>query len=126
LDINPILERDFEVFSEELELLDKDNDINLDSIIKFFKLPMIENIVRQLYASSYQNASGNWGRLDTIQKEFNLLFSTYFNVEDNNVYELISLLFGILIEACDETLKDIINNNPEVAAHSAQCLAMGA
>lgn len=99
----------------------KSSDLtDINSINTFYKYPEIENVVRQIYSSYYQKENEGISSLEDIENEFNLLFSSYFNLEARRTSVLSKKLFSILIEACEESAKVIMLKSPEIAAHEVE------
>ena len=108
---DPLIERNIEYINKEIDNLDARVKINFESICMFFKYPEIECVIRQIYASTLPRNFNHDERIKDIEKEFTLLLSQYFGVKEENVLGLASLLFGILIEGCQETLSKLLFNS---------------
>lgn len=111
---DPLIERNIEYINKEINNLKQEFEINFESICIFFKYPEIECVIRQIYASTlpwnYHDKS-----IKEIEKEFTLLLSQYFDVKEEKISGLASLLFRILIEGCQETLSKQIFDSEFVA-----------
>lgn len=115
---DPLIERDFEYINKEINKLDENLKINFESICKFFTYPEIECVIRQTYAASISNNKPIEENIKEIKKEFTLLLSRYFGVNEERVLNLSSLLFSVLIEGCQDTLDKRIANG-EISAVTA-------
>ena len=113
-----LIEEDIESINSEISKLDGDLKINFESICTFFKYPGIECVIRQIYAATLPSNKTHQENVKDIEKEFTLLLSQYFAVEQESILSLSSLLFSILIEGCQETLNMQISNS-EIAALAA-------
>jgi hypothetical protein len=82
---------------------------------EFLRLPEIEAVVRQIYAESFLNACSG---LDLIKKEFYELYRLHTGIDESKAHSDAEILFHILIEGCQEILRQLVENN-SVAAHEA-------
>ncbi len=106
-----LVERDIEYINKEINNLDNTYEINFESICTFFKYPEIECIIRQIYAAILPRNFTHDKNIKEIEKELALLLSLYFGVKQEKISNLASILFGILIEGCQETLSKQIFNS---------------
>jgi GTPase SAR1 family protein len=113
-----LIEGDIEFINKEISKLDGNRKINFESICTFFKYPGIECVIRQIYAANLPSNTTHQENIKYIEKEFTLLLSQYFAIEEEKILGLSSLLFSILIEGCQETLNKQISNS-EIAALAA-------
>lgn len=118
--IDFLLEQREDEIYELIETSSLPSNVDMDSIRVFFKYPYIHNIVGQIYSSHYDKIISGINDMNDIRQEFNLLFSYYFNVTQNDVHDLSGILFEILIGACEDAAKNIIINNQELSAHEAE------
>jgi hypothetical protein len=111
---DPLIEENLESINREISNLNESLKINFESICIFFKCPAIECIIRQIYAANiFHNSTHE--NIKEIEKEFTLLLSQYFDINEERILGLSSLLFNILIKGCQEVLDKQISNGEIIA-----------
>ncbi|MFY1110634.1 MAG: NACHT domain-containing protein [Methanosarcinaceae archaeon] len=111
---DPLIEENLESINMEISKLEN-SKINCESICQFFKFPAIEGIIRQIYVSNiHPDIIYN---IQDIEREFTLLLSQYFDIEEKRIGGLSSLLLNMFIKGCQETLgKQIYKREVEALA----------
>lgn len=91
----------------ELALVDKVSDERPElivSISSFLKLPEVEEIMRQFYASRLLRSSER-GNLDVIHRELRLLLSLHTPLRGGKLTDTSKILFDAIIVGCDQALQ---------------------
>ena len=111
---DPLIEENLEYINKEISNLGENSKINCESLCRFFKCPAIECIIRQIYAANiHQNNTHE--NIEMIKKEFTLLLSNYFEIKEEIISGLSSLLFNIFLKGCQETLDKQISHGEIIA-----------
>ena len=112
----PIIESYYDIIRDSL-VLENVDVIETESIINFFKMSPLKNIIGKIYAPNHLDPLGYYD-INKIYTEFECLVLQYFKLEKHKTIDFTSILFEIMIEGCNETLT-ILNNDGDLSSQPA-------
>ena len=114
-DFSFIIERDIELINDIL-LPNDIKKIDFELLCNFFKYPDIKDFIEKIYAPNQSDPLVFL--VINIYSEFDHLVIKYFKLENDKARNFSTKLFDILIEGCNETLKNLINDG-EIQSQNA-------
>lgn len=112
----PIIESYYDIIRDSLVLENLDV-IETESILNFFKISPLKNIIGKIYAPNHLDPLGYYD-INKIYTEFECLVLQYFRLEKHKTIDFTSILFEIMIGGCNETLT-ILNNDGDLSSQPA-------
>lgn len=113
---DPLIESYYDVMKDSL-LSENVSPIEQGLILSFFKIPQLKDIIGKMY-SPYHSDPLSYYDANKIYTEFESLVSDYFKSEDYKIINFTAILFGIMIEGCNETLTTL-NNDGDLSSQPA-------